>query len=77
MSTVLVARHCLGGAGVDLGTAALNLGVPRLRCARIGLAIEPANEIHDQPRAFLGREAKNVGKDVAGRQRIILAARAR
>jgi hypothetical protein len=76
VSTVLIERHRLSGADVDLGTAALNLGVPRFRRAWIGLAIEAANELHGQPRALLGREAKNVGKDVARSHQIILAARA-
>ena len=46
MSTVLVERHRLGSADVDLRPTALDLGVPRVRRARIGLAIEAADKLN-------------------------------
>ena len=74
MSTVLVERHRLGSADVDLRPTALDLGVPCVRRARVGLAIEAADEFHRKPRALLGRESKDVGKKVTCSHRIVLAA---
>jgi hypothetical protein len=48
VSTVLGERHRLGGASVNLGAAALDLGVPIPRFGRsgIGFAVEAANKLN-------------------------------
>jgi len=74
VTTVLVERHRLSSADVDLIPTALDLGVPCVRRARVGLAIQAANEFYGKARALLGRESKDVGKKVARSHGIILAA---
>src|SRR5438132_320186 len=62
---ILVERHRIGNAPVDLGTATLDLGVPRLRGAGLRFAVEATDQLVRKARTFLRREAKNVGKNVS------------
>jgi hypothetical protein len=53
--TILVQRYCVRGTGDDLRAASIDLDVPRLRGARLWLAVEAAQQLERELRALLGR----------------------
>ena len=73
MCAVLIKRHCLGRAAIDLCTTTFYLRVPCRTRVRVGLPIEAPEELEGQARSFFGGEPKNFFQDVSGGHGNIIA----
>ena len=77
MRAVLIERHCLGRAAIDLCTTTFYLRVPCRTRVRVGLPIEAPEELEGQARSFFGGEPKNFFQDVSSSHGNIIAEGAR
>ncbi len=73
MSSILVQRHRVGGPGVNLGAATLDLGVPGLGSAGLGLTIQAAQQLEGKLGPLLNWEAQDLCEHVGGGHRAIVA----
>jgi len=70
---ILIEREGFGGAGIDLGTSAFELGVPRRVRVRVRFTIEAPRELEGQARSFFGGEPKDFCQHVRSRHDQIIA----
>lgn len=73
MCAILIERERLGGAGIDLGTSAFDLGVPRQGRVRVRGTIEARKELEGPSRSFFGGEPKDPCQHVRSRHDPIIA----
>jgi hypothetical protein len=73
MLAVLVERHGLGGAGLDLGRPALDLFVPRRRCVGVTSVVQAADQLERQPRTLFSGKPEDLGQHIGRCHGVILA----
>jgi hypothetical protein len=73
MCAVLVERHGLGGASIDLCSTSLDLEIPRSRGIGFGFSIEAADQLECKARTLAGRQAQELAEHVDGSHGYIVA----
>jgi len=72
VGSIIFERHRLGGTGVDLGTAPLDLCLPRNGCIGIRLTVEAAEKLQREPGSFLGWKPEDLAQYISRRHALIV-----
>ncbi len=73
MRSIILERHRLCGAGVDLGTPSFDLGLPRNGCIGIRLTVEAPEKLQREPGSFLGWKPEDLAQHIGGRHPLTVA----